>query len=65
MDGDFGLCFALLFVFFLAHSSLPSLFYQPFFFDGVWLTELFFGARGSSCADDNFLMTDIRRHDPS
>lgn len=44
----------------------PVLFsYQPFFFNGVRLTELFFGARGSSSADDNFLMTDARRHDPS
>lgn len=37
-----------------------------FFLMGSWLTELFFGTRGLLfLLTMTFLMTDIRRHDPS
>lgn len=65
--GDFGLRFLL---FAHAHFSLPFFItmYQPFlfFFNGGLAYEALFRNKGAPLsADDNFLMTDIRRHDPS
>lgn len=64
MDGDLGLRFLLLLCSFL---SPVFNYYQPFFFfnGGLAYGALFRSKGAPLSADDNFLMTDIRRHDPS